>query len=77
MLMIRVRKNANELSDKARSDFLKALTAVNGINQDPNVGPGPGQGVYTTDFVKTHVAGADTTEHGDSMFLPWHRLYSA
>ena len=74
-LMVRVRRNANELSDKARVDFLRALAAVNGITQNPTAGPGPGQGVYTTDFVKMHVAGANTSEHGDSMFLPWHRLY--
>lgn len=64
-VMIRVRKNANELSDKARKDFLDALATLNGI----------GKGIYATDFVKVHVAGANLNQHGDSQFLPWHRLY--
>ena len=73
-LMVRVRKNANELSDQARKDFLTAIAHLNGIQQSAG-GPGPGKGIYTTDFVKMHVAGATDTEHGDSHFLPWHRLY--
>lgn len=73
-LMVRVRKNANELSDQARNDFLKAIAELNGIQQSSG-GPGPGNGIYTTDFVKMHVAGANTSEHRDSHFLPWHRLY--
>ena len=72
-VMIRVRKDANELSEKARNDFLKALASLNGI-KEPDSG-GAGKGIYVTDFVGMHVAGADETEHGDSHFLPWHRLY--
>ena len=76
-LMVRVRKNANELSDQAHDDFLNALAELNGIQQqtNPSSGLSPGQGVYTTDFVKMHVGGASDSEHGDSHFLPWHRLY--
>jgi len=74
-LMIRVRKNANQLSEKARTDFLNALATLNGIKTGQGTTPGPGKGVYVTDFVGMHVAGATGNEHGDSMFLPWHRLY--
>jgi tyrosinase len=71
-VMIRVRRNANELSDQARKDFLFALAKLNGID-DPALGPG--LGIYVTDFVAMHVEGAIGSEHGDSHFLPWHRLY--
>ena len=40
-----------------------------------NPTPGPGRGIYVADFVAMHVAGANLSEHGDSHFLPWHRLY--
>lgn len=74
-VMIRVRRNANELSPRARDDFLFALAKLNGIQVDADVTPGPGRGIYVTDFVKMHVDGATASEHGDSHFLPWHRLY--
>ncbi|MEM6765221.1 MAG: tyrosinase family protein [Bacteroidota bacterium] len=74
-VMIRVRKNANELSNKARGDFLNAIAKLNGIKVDGDIFPGPGKGVYITDFVEMHVTGAAASEHGDSHFLPWHRLY--
>ena len=74
-IMIRVRRNANELSEKARGDFLFALAKLNGIQVDADPTPGPGRGIYVTDFVAMHVAGATGSEHGDSHFLPWHRLY--
>lgn len=72
-VMIRVRKNANELSSKARNDFLDALAFLNGIGDFPAAGAG--RGIYVTDFVGMHVAGAYSVGHGDSHFLPWHRLY--
>ena len=72
-VMIRVRKDANELSEKARNDFLDALAFLNGIGEFPAAGAG--KGIYVTDFVGMHVAGADDSQHGDSHFLPWHRLY--
>lgn len=71
-IMIRVRRNANDLSDQARKDFLFALAKLNGID-DPVLRPG--LGIYVTDFVAMHVEGAIGSEHGDSHFLPWHRLY--
>jgi tyrosinase len=74
-IMIRVRKNANVLSDKARNDFTDALAKLNGIKVDNDPTPGPGKGVYVKDFVDSHVAGAYNSEHGDTHFLPWHRLY--
>jgi tyrosinase len=74
-IMIRVRRNANELSPKAREDFLFALAKLNGIPVDADPAPGPGRGIYVTDFVAMHVQGANRSEHGDSHFLPWHRLY--
>ncbi len=74
-IMIRVRRNANELSDQARNDFLFALAKLNGIPVDNGPGPGPGRGIYVADFVAMHVAKANLSEHGDSHFLPWHRLY--
>lgn len=70
-IMIRVRKDANELSDKARQDFIDALAKLNGINSTP----GSGKGVYVKDFVDMHVNGARLNQHGDCHFLPWHRLY--
>ena len=63
--MIRVRRDAQELTDNARDDFTRALAELNDC----------GKGVYVTDFVAMHVEGADDSQHGDSHFLPWHRLY--
>ena len=74
-IMIRVRRNANELSDRAREDFLFALAKLNGIQVDADPTPGPGRGIYVTDFVAMHVAGASDSQHGNSHFVPWHRLY--
>lgn len=74
-VMIRARRNANTLSGVARDDFLFALGKLNGIKLDDDPTAGPGRGPYVTDFVATHVDGANASEHGDSHFLPWHRLY--
>lgn len=74
-IMIRVRKDGNELSDKARKDFIDALAKLNGIKIDTDPTPGPGKGVYVKDFVGMHIGGAYNSEHGDTHFLPWHRLY--
>lgn len=74
-IMIRVRRNANELSAKARDDFLFALAKLNGIQVDADSTPGPGRGIYVSDFVAMHVQGANLSEHGDSHFVPWHRIY--
>lgn len=69
-VMIRVRRNANELSDKARKDFVEALATLNGIGKE-----GPGKGIYITDFTESHVGGAFLNAHGGAHFLPWHRLF--
>lgn len=74
-IMIRVRRNANELSAKAREDFLFALAKLNGIQVDAVTTPGPGRGIYVSDFVAAHVSGANSSEHGDSHFVAWHRIY--
>lgn len=63
--MIRVRRDAQTLTDKARDDFTSALSKLNAC----------GKGIYVTDFVAMHVEGADDSQHGDAHFLPWHRLY--
>ena len=44
-IMICVRRNANQLSDKAREDFLFALAKLNGIQVDADPTPGPGRGI--------------------------------
>lgn len=74
-VMIRTRRNANELSATARDDFLTALAKLNGVQVDADPTPGAGRGIYVSDFVEMHVAGASASEHGDSHFVPWHRLY--
>lgn len=63
--MIRVRRNAEHMTPTARDAFTQALAQLNGY----------GKGVYVTDFVAMHVAGASESQHGDTHFLPWHRLY--
>lgn len=65
-LMVRVRKNANLLTDAERDRFLAALRDVNAA----------GTGVYE-DFRDMHVATAavNTQEHQGPQFLPWHRAY--
>lgn len=68
--MIRVRKNANLLSAKARKAYLHALSTINAT--DPE---GRGIGIYSTDFFKMHVKGSKSIAHGTEVFLPWHRLY--
>lgn len=68
--MIRVRKNANLLSEKAKKAYLHALATINKIDSE-----GRGIGIYSTDFFKMHVKGSKSIAHGTEVFLPWHRLY--
>ena len=64
-LMVRVRKNANLLSNGERSKFVSALATLNG----------QGTGIFKQ-FRDTHVAGAsDQQAHSGPGFLPWHRAY--
>lgn len=63
-LMVRVRKNAVNLSTGERDRFLRALGTLN--NQ--------GLGRYA-DFRAIHVSTATSEAHGAPGFLPWHRTY--
>ena len=63
--MVRIRKNANELTNAERDRFLLALAKLNGM----------GKGRFR-DFRDMHVAGPpDLEAHGGPRFLPWHRIY--
>lgn len=63
--MVRIRKNANNLSNAERDRFLAALATLNGA----------GTGRFS-DFRDMHVGGApDREAHGGPGFLPWHRSY--
>ncbi|EOR93425.1 Tyrosinase [Arcticibacter svalbardensis MN12-7] len=61
-LMVRVRKNANGLTDTERNKFLSAIVILNQ------------QGKYI-DFQNMHTSGADPEIHKRSSFLVWHRAY--
>ncbi|MHA6894728.1 tyrosinase family protein [Ralstonia pseudosolanacearum] len=64
-VMVRVRKNANQLTPAERDRFISAMAQIN------NRGTG-----RFTDFRNMHVAGpADQQAHGGPGFLPWHRAY--
>ena len=61
-LMVRVRKNANTLTESERDRFLSALVT---LNQEGGF----------VDFQNMHVNDTSMEIHGRSCFLPWHRLY--
>ncbi len=61
-VMVRVRKNANDLSDSERDRFLEALVSLN-LTFD----------LYQ-DFQDIHSI-ASGEAHGGSAFLPWHRAF--
>ncbi|AXW61821.1 tyrosinase [Ralstonia solanacearum] len=64
-VMVRVRKNANQLTPAERNRFISAMAQLN------NRGTG-----RFADFRNMHVAGrADQQAHGGPGFLPWHRAY--
>ncbi len=64
-LMVRVRKNANDLTTAERDRFLAALATLNGA----------GTGRYVQ-FRDMHVGGLpDQEAHGGPGFLSWHRAY--
>lgn len=61
-LMVRIRKDAETLTDQERDRFLKAFA-------DLNTG-----GVFTS-FHAMHLGPALDEAHGKDAFLPWHRAY--
>jgi tyrosinase len=63
-LMVRIRKNANNLTPGERDRFVAAFAQLN--NQ--------GTGRFA-DFRDMHVALASPQAHGAAGFLPWHRAY--
>jgi tyrosinase len=63
-LMVRVRKNANNLTIDERDRFLEALFQLNLA----------GTGTYQ-DFRNIHVDAADLEAHRGPQFLPWHRAF--
>lgn len=69
-VMIRVRKNANQLTTKAKKDFLVALSSINERDKEGNA-----RNLYSSDFFDMHVKGSESIAHGTEVFLPWHRLY--
>jgi tyrosinase len=63
-LMVRIRKNANNLSEGERKRFLSALALLND----------KGMGLFS-DFRKMHTRRSSDEAHGDAGFMPWHRAY--
>jgi tyrosinase len=67
-LMVRIRKNADDLSDAERDRFLDALGDLNELNTNS------GQRPYAL-YQQIHNERGDRQEHGASGFLPWHRAF--
>jgi tyrosinase len=63
-VMVRIRKNANQLSTGERDRFVAAIAQLN--NQ--------GLGKFS-DFRDMHTAVSSPQAHGAPGFLPWHRAY--
>jgi tyrosinase len=63
-VMVRVRKNANELDGEERDRFLRAFAAINNA----------GQGVFRA-FRRSHSLATVSQAHGNAAFLPWHRAF--
>lgn len=77
-VMIRTRRNANELCDQAIEQYTSAFYALNThqvAEKNKLKFIGAGKGIYCTDFVEMHVKAAETSAHNDTHFLPWHRMY--
>jgi tyrosinase len=64
-LMVRIRKNANDLTEEERDRFLSALAILNN----------PGNGKIFRDLRNIHTNDSDGEAHGNAGFLPWHRAY--
>ena len=63
-LMVRIRKDATQLTATERDRFVAAIAQLN--NQ--------GTGRFA-DFRNMHVSAASPEAHGNAGFLPWHRAY--
>jgi tyrosinase len=63
-LMVRIRKNANNLTEDERDRFLEAFADLNGW----------GMGRFR-DFRDMHTNASDLEAHRNHGFLPWHRAY--
>lgn len=63
-VMVRIRKNANELTSGERDRFVAAFAQLNNR----------GMGRFT-DFRDMHTRASVLQAHGNSGFLPWHRAY--
>lgn len=63
-LMVRIRKNANKLTDNERNRFLSAFARLNNR----------GMGRFS-DFRNMHTDLTSGEAHGNAGFLPWHRAY--
>jgi tyrosinase len=66
--MVRIRKNANDLSEDERDRFLSAMVRLNSPNATTNT-------VGFLDILQMHSEPADPELHGRPAFLPWHRAY--
>lgn len=64
-VMVRIRKDANNLSVAERDRFLHAYQTLNQRTSLPTY----------QNFLDMHNAAADTEIHGRNAFLPWHRAY--
>jgi tyrosinase len=63
-LMVRIRKNANNLAEDERDRFLSALAELNDR----------GMGQFS-DFRSMHTSAGRREAHDRAGFLPWHRAY--
>lgn len=63
-LMVRIRKNADALTEEERDRFLEAFGELNG----------KGTGIFR-DFRDMHTNDSDFEAHRNFGFLPWHRAY--
>lgn len=62
-VMVRVRKDANSLTDEERDRFLTAFAKINAKSATYQI------------FLDSHNAAADGEIHGRPSFLPWHRAF--
>ncbi len=63
--MVRVRKDAESLTDRERDRFVSAMA----------VAQQPGPGRRSVGFHAMHAADTNDEAHGLDAFLPWHRAY--